>query len=148
MSVDPLAQEFAAWSPYNYVLGNPLRYIDPDGRSADDIIIRTENISGDGYVDQVIIKSDKIDQTIDLPFVAPGSFNSLSLSPKKSDPIVIDIIDPVANLDLDGLIDKLTAEGTGEPVAAITISLGGVAAFKGGAGAEIMVGGLYLKGRI
>ena len=25
MSVDPLADQFAGWSPYNFVLGNPVR---------------------------------------------------------------------------------------------------------------------------
>ncbi|MEM6395789.1 MAG: hypothetical protein AAF741_05545 [Bacteroidota bacterium] len=34
LSVDPLAQDFAAYSGYNYVLGNPISLIDPDGRSA------------------------------------------------------------------------------------------------------------------
>ncbi len=30
LSVDPLAADYTAWSPYNYVLGNPVRYVDPD----------------------------------------------------------------------------------------------------------------------
>jgi RHS repeat-associated protein len=34
LSVDPLAADYAAWSGYHYVLGNPLVFVDPDGRSA------------------------------------------------------------------------------------------------------------------
>ncbi|MEZ4886493.1 MAG: RHS repeat-associated core domain-containing protein [Chitinophagales bacterium] len=32
-AVDPLAEKFYGWSPFNYVLNNPLRLVDPDGRS-------------------------------------------------------------------------------------------------------------------
>ena len=38
LSVDPLAGNFPSWTPYHYVHNNPLRFIDPTGMSADDII--------------------------------------------------------------------------------------------------------------
>ena len=32
-AVDPLAEAYYSWTPYQYVLGNPIKYFDPDGTS-------------------------------------------------------------------------------------------------------------------
>jgi hypothetical protein len=34
MSLDPMQTKFTAYTPYNYALGNPIMFIDPDGRMA------------------------------------------------------------------------------------------------------------------
>jgi uncharacterized protein RhaS with RHS repeats len=32
--IDPMAEKYSNWSPYNYVLNNPLKFTDADGRDA------------------------------------------------------------------------------------------------------------------
>ncbi len=41
-SVDPLAAEYAGWSGYVYVMGNPLRYVDVEGLDTIDIVKNAE----------------------------------------------------------------------------------------------------------
>ncbi|WP_457619165.1 RHS repeat-associated core domain-containing protein [Lutibacter sp.] len=37
LSVDPLAEAYYVWSPYSYVVNNPLTIVNPDGKQ-----VRTE----------------------------------------------------------------------------------------------------------
>ena len=32
LSIDPLAEKFSSWTPYNFVMDNPLNIVDPDGK--------------------------------------------------------------------------------------------------------------------
>lgn len=43
LSPDPLAHEYPSWSPYNFVMNNPIIYIDPDGRK----VVFAEGVSDD-----------------------------------------------------------------------------------------------------
>ena len=54
LSVDPLASEYPSWSTYNYALGNPIKYIDPDGRNGEEgdppsFLERMANKATDAY---------------------------------------------------------------------------------------------------
>ena len=43
LGVDPLASKYPGVSPYVYCVGNPVKYVDPDGRRVDNISDWTEN---------------------------------------------------------------------------------------------------------
>lgn len=43
LSLDPLASDFPAWSAYNYVMGNPVMLVDPDGRAPQDWVKKENN---------------------------------------------------------------------------------------------------------
>ena len=56
MSVDPLAEKHPDFTPYNYVLNNPLRLFDPDGKQVDfyDRLLIDQGLREREYSEQVI----------------------------------------------------------------------------------------------
>jgi len=43
---DPLTEEYPDWSPYNYILNNPVRLVDQDGRKPGDPQGPTPSVAG------------------------------------------------------------------------------------------------------
>lgn len=60
LSLDPLAAQYPAWSDYVYVLGNPVKFVDPDGKEPEDIIIRGKNNSS------VVLRTSFVDLTFNV----------------------------------------------------------------------------------
>ncbi|QQS31541.1 MAG: RHS repeat-associated core domain-containing protein [Sphingobacteriales bacterium] len=75
--IDPLAEKFYAWSGYNYVLGNPVKLIDPDGRE------------GVAAIDQknktITIKAIYYTQTIPSNNIASTAYTSEQVTSMQSD---------------------------------------------------------------
>jgi len=78
--VDPLAEKFAAWSPYTYTLDNPVRLVDRDGMEAEDIIdinLNTKKITiTEAEGDDVVRVIDNGEVKATHTYGKNGSFNS------------------------------------------------------------------------
>ena len=112
-SVDPMADEFPAWNPYNYVLNNPLVLVDPTGMAPDP--------SGDCGNDVACLKGQELGRYLnDLPMTWGGIASAEVGSPRddykldKQGNISLiretdDPFDVLYATNTDGTVDKSTS---------------------------------------
>jgi RHS repeat-associated protein len=90
-SVDPKAVKYTGWSPYNYVLNNPIHYVDKDG---EDVYILTYTSGAPDFKDAALTRAGEI-------------MSSKNFDPTKDHVYIIEVNDFGK---LDEKINKVTAD--------------------------------------
>ncbi len=95
-----MAEEFPDWSPYNFVMNNPIRLVDEDGMAPTDIIIKGKNNSS------VTLKTDLIDISVNASSLGVDFGGNYTL---QGEDVLSAGLDIVGILDPTGVADGLNA---------------------------------------
>ncbi len=78
LSVDPMAAKYPEWSFYNYVMGNPLKFIDPDGK---DTIVINRGVLNEELSDELTLVYNAtlslISNGVETPLALPDGSTQL-----------------------------------------------------------------------
>ncbi len=99
VSVDPLAEQFVGWSPYNYTMNNPLNMTDPSGMAPEppDWIY---NKKDDTYHWDSTVSSSRDIQDNNYEYVGPST-NDVQKHHKDNNPIMSNFTAPSIGNDLN-----------------------------------------------
>jgi hypothetical protein len=100
IAVDPQADDYLPWSPYNYVGSNPIVRIDPDGNGVLDITVKGINNSS------VNVKTSLVDISVDASVLGVDFQGNHTL---QGDEILSATLDIVGIVDPTGIADGANA---------------------------------------
>jgi RHS repeat-associated protein len=109
LGVDPMAEKYAGWSPYNYTLLNPVKYVDPDGNSAKDFMeIFNEEAAGfgEGFATGVSTFGEGIVEAVKHPI---NTLQNLGSALQNYDKTYDNLVNSTAN-DFEKVIDGNATE--------------------------------------